>query len=104
MHTIIIFSTGVVCIFNWDFYDVIVGAQLCHNYCVACHGYPASGQGGSILNLGNSSTKVSQQLKAYVLNRALGGKGMPDFSGRLTVRDVEKLKAFIPITVHASIQ
>jgi hypothetical protein len=61
-------------------------------------------QVGSIPNLGYSRIEVIQQLEAYVLNRALAGKGMPDFSGRLIVRDVEKLKAFIQITVDASIQ
>lgn len=84
--------------------DVIDGAKLYHNYCVACHGFPGSGQGGSIPNLGYSRTEVIQQLEAYVLNRALASKGMPDFSSRLTSKDVEKLKAFIQVTVDASLE
>ncbi|MFD2200414.1 hypothetical protein [Shivajiella indica] len=43
-----------------------------------------------------------QNLEAYVLNRALASRGMPDFSGRLTQSDVEKIKAFIQISVDAA--
>jgi PQQ-dependent dehydrogenase (methanol/ethanol family) len=84
--------------------DVMLGAKHFLNYCMACHGYPAAGQGGRIPNLGYSPTEVIQNLGAYVLNRALASKGMPDFSGRLTESDVEKIKAFIQITADASPQ
>jgi quinohemoprotein ethanol dehydrogenase len=84
--------------------DVMLGAKHFLNYCMACHGYPAAGQGGRIPNLGYSPTEVIQNLGAYVLNRALASKGMPDFTGRLTESDVEKIKAFIQITADTSPQ
>jgi PQQ-dependent dehydrogenase (methanol/ethanol family) len=83
--------------------DVIDGAKLFLNYCAVCHGYPASGQGGVMPNLGYSRTEVIQNLEAYVLNRALASKGMPDFTGRLTSGDVEKIKAFIQITADSNL-
>jgi len=83
--------------------DVMLGAKLYLNYCFICHSSPGDGQGGRIPNLGYSRTEVIQNLEAYVLNKALASKGMPDFTGRLTESDVEKIKAFIQITVDSSL-
>ncbi|TVP51967.1 MAG: PQQ-dependent dehydrogenase, methanol/ethanol family [Mongoliibacter sp.] len=82
--------------------DVMLGAKFYLNYCYICHGNPGERPGGVIPNLGYSRTEVIQNLEAYVLNRALANKGMPDFTGRLTTEDVDKIKAFIQISVDSN--
>lgn len=81
--------------------DLVLGTKLYLNYCYICHDLPAAEKGGAIPNLGYSQTAVIQNLEAYVLNRALASKGMPDFTGRLTAEDVEKIKAFIQYAAEA---
>ncbi len=81
-----------------DATDVQYGAKLYLNYCIICHGMPASNEGGRIPNLGYSHKDVIQNLNVYVLEGALSKRGMPNFKSRLTEEDVEKIKAFIQIT------
>lgn len=81
-----------------DAKDVQYGAKLFINYCFICHGIPASNTGGRIPNLGYSHQDVIQNLNVYVLEGALTKRGMPNFKGRLSEDDVEKIKAFIQIT------
>jgi mono/diheme cytochrome c family protein len=78
--------------------DVQYGAKLYLNNCIICHGMPASNEGGRIPNLGYSRKDIIQNLYAYFLEGALAKRGMPNFKGRLSEEDVEKIKAFIQIT------
>ncbi|OYU93591.1 MAG: PQQ-dependent dehydrogenase, methanol/ethanol family [Bacteroidetes bacterium B1(2017)] len=81
-----------------DATDVQYGAKLYTNYCALCHGGPASSEGGRIPNLGYSHKDIIQNLNVFVLEGALAKRGMPNFKGRLSEEDVEKIKAYIQIT------
>lgn len=78
-----------------------VGTALYVSNCVFCHGVPGVDRGGNIPNLGYSSAATITNLDKFVLSDALGNKGMPNFSGKLTQADVEKIKAFIQGTADA---
>jgi PQQ-dependent dehydrogenase (methanol/ethanol family) len=78
-----------------------VGTALYVSNCVFCHGVPGVDRGGNIPNLGYSSAATITNLDKFVLSDALGNKGMPNFSGKLTPADVEKIKAFIQGTADA---
>jgi PQQ-dependent dehydrogenase (methanol/ethanol family) len=80
-------------------YDV--GTALYVSNCVFCHGVPGVDRGGNVPNLGYSTPAVIANLDKYTLSNALAARGMPDFTGKLTVEDVEKIKAFIQGTADA---
>jgi quinohemoprotein ethanol dehydrogenase len=76
--------------------DIYVAAA-----CIACHGVPGVGRGGAIRNLGYVGAEKITNLKDIVFNGPFRDQGMPDFSGKLTEGDIEKLQAFIQGTVDA---
>lgn len=78
-----------------------VGTALYVSNCVFCHGVPGVDRGGNIPNLGYSSAATITNLDKFVLSDSLANKGMPNFSGKLTPADVEKIKAFIQGTADA---
>jgi quinohemoprotein ethanol dehydrogenase len=69
--------------------------------CSFCHGVPGVDKGGNIPNLGYVPVDVIAQLEKSVFNESTTDKGMPDFTGKLTRADVEKIKAFIQGTADA---
>jgi quinohemoprotein ethanol dehydrogenase len=71
------------------------------NNCVFCHGVPGVDRGGNVKNLGYSSAEVIGNLDKHLFKGPQMGQGMPDFTGKLTQADVEKIKAFIQGTADA---
>jgi len=86
---------------SYDPKDVQAGTALYVQNCAFCHGVPAVDRGGNIPNLGYSSPVVISNLKDTVLTGALVSRGMPNFQGKLSESDVEKIKAFIQGTADA---
>jgi quinohemoprotein ethanol dehydrogenase len=68
---------------------------------VACHGVPGVDRGGNIMNLGYVKPEIISELDKYVFNGPFVASGMPDFTGRLSPADLEKLKAFIQGTADS---
>jgi quinohemoprotein ethanol dehydrogenase len=58
-------------------------------------------RGGNVKNLGYSSSAVIGGLDAWVFKGPATAVGMPDFTGKLTAEQVEKIKAFIQGTADA---
>ena len=85
----------------YDPKDVPAGTALYVQNCAFCHGVPAVDRGGNIPNLGYSAPIVITNLKDTVLTGALVSRGMPNFQGKLSEGDVEKIKAFIQGTADA---
>lgn len=85
----------------YDAKDVPAGTALYVQNCAFCHGVPGVDRGGNIPNLGYSATSMIQNLERVVLSDALAGKGMPNFTGKLTAAEVEQIKAFIQGTADA---
>jgi quinohemoprotein ethanol dehydrogenase len=81
--------------------DVQAGTGLYISNCAFCHGVPGVDKGGNIPNLGYTPAEVISQLDKFVFNGPLTANGMPDFTGKLTPQDVEKIKAFIQGTADA---
>lgn len=81
---------------------VDAGAGLYVSSCAMCHGTPGVDRGGANPNLGYVAPAVIENLEAWVLGGAAKQRGMPDFTGRLTQSDVEKLKAFIQHTAEGA--
>ncbi|UQG59243.1 PQQ-dependent dehydrogenase, methanol/ethanol family [Marinobacter sp. M3C] len=77
------------------------GTGLYVSNCVFCHGVPGVDKGGNIPNLGYSKTAVIENLDTFLFNGPFVSKGMPDFTGKLSETDAEKLKAFIQGTADA---
>lgn len=71
------------------------GMKLYFNNCMVCHGMPGADTGGAFPNLGFSHKDVIQNLSAFVLEGASQKQGMPNFKGRLSEEEVEKIKGFI---------
>jgi quinohemoprotein ethanol dehydrogenase len=69
--------------------------------CVFCHGVPGVDRGGNVRNLGYSASAVIENLDTWVFKGPAGSQGMPDFTGKLTAEQVEKIKAFIQGTADA---
>jgi quinohemoprotein ethanol dehydrogenase len=80
---------------------VQAGLGLYVSHCVICHGVPGVNRGGNIPNLGYVKTEMISDLAKYVFNGVYTASGMPDFTGRLTAADLEKLKAFIQGTADS---
>lgn len=85
----------------YDKAHVAEGTALYVSNCVFCHGVPGVDRGGNMPNLGYSSAGVIANLDKYVFNSPLTKNGMPDFTGKLQMSDVAKLKAFIQGTADA---
>jgi quinohemoprotein ethanol dehydrogenase len=77
------------------------GTLLYVSNCVFCHGVPGVDRGGNIQNLGYSSTDVIANLDKWVFKGPAIEVGMPDYTGKLTAEQVEKIKAFIQGTADA---
>jgi quinohemoprotein ethanol dehydrogenase len=85
----------------YDPANVKEGTLLYVNNCVFCHGVPGVDRGGNVKNLGYASADNITNLDRIVFNGPFTANGMPDFTGRLTAADVEKIKAFIQGTADA---
>jgi quinohemoprotein ethanol dehydrogenase len=86
---------------KYDPKHVQEGTLLFVNNCVFCHGVPGVDRGGNIKNLGYSKTEVIANLDKFVFKGPMMNQGMPDFTGKLTMEDMEKIKAFIQGTADA---
>ena len=85
----------------YDPKDVAAGTLLYVNNCVFCHGVPGVDRGGNIPNLGYLDAAYIQNLQNFVFKGPATGRGMPDFTGKITSEDVDKIKAFIQGTADA---
>nr|Q9AF95.2 RecName: Full=1-butanol dehydrogenase (cytochrome c); Short=BDH; AltName: Full=NAD-independent 1-butanol dehydrogenase; AltName: Full=PQQ-containing alcohol dehydrogenase; AltName: Full=Quinohemoprotein; Flags: Precursor [Thauera butanivorans NBRC 103042]AAK27220.2 1-butanol dehydrogenase BDH precursor [Thauera butanivorans] len=81
--------------------DVAEGTGLYVTNCVFCHGVPGVDKGGGIPNLGYSTAETIAHLDQFVFKGPFMPRGMPDFTGKLTPEQVEKIKAFILGTADA---
>ena len=77
------------------------GTAIYVSNCVFCHGVPGVDRGGNIPNLGYSAADIITNLDRMVFKGPYMANGMPDFTGRLSAEDVEKVKAFIQGTADA---
>ncbi|AQV94216.1 alcohol dehydrogenase [Cupriavidus necator] len=77
------------------------GTGLYVSNCVLCHGVPGVDRGGNIPNLGYIDAAFIENLDKVVFKGPAMARGMPDFTGKLTPDDVEKIKAFIQGTADA---
>jgi PQQ-dependent dehydrogenase (methanol/ethanol family) len=77
------------------------GTLLYVSNCVFCHGVPGVDRGGNIPNLGYMNASYIENLDKFIFKGPAMERGMPDFSGKLSVEDVEKIKAFIQGTADA---
>jgi len=81
--------------------DVAEGTALYVSNCVFCHGVPGVDRGGVIPNLGYVNKHNITNLDKFVFKGPSMARGMPDFTGKLSSSDVEKIKAFIQGTADA---
>ena len=86
---------------KYDPAHVQEGTALYVSYCVFCHGVPGVDRGGNIKNLGYSSAEVIGNMAPFVYKGPYMGVGMPDYTGKLTPEQLEKIKAFIQGTADA---
>jgi quinohemoprotein ethanol dehydrogenase len=86
---------------KYDPAHVQEGTLLYVSNCVFCHGVPGVDRGGNVKNLGYSQSAVIENLDAWVFKGPAGSQGMPDFTGKLTSEQVQKIKAFIQGTADA---
>ena len=86
---------------KYDPAHVKEGTMLYVSNCVFCHGVPGVDRGGNVRNLGYSPAAVIANLDRYVFKGPDTANGMPDFTGKLTGDQVEKIKAFIQGTADA---
>jgi quinohemoprotein ethanol dehydrogenase len=69
--------------------------------CVFCHGVPGVDRGGNVKNLGYSSADVIANMGSFVYRGPAMAVGMPDFTGKISPEQLEKIKAFIQGTADA---
>ena len=86
---------------KYDPAHVQEGTLLYVSNCVFCHGVPGVDRGGNVTNLGYSSREAIAGLDRWVFKGPAVANGMPDFTGKLTADQVEKIKAFIQGTADA---
>ena len=86
---------------KYDPANVKEGTLVFVNYCIVCHGIPGVDRGGNVPNLGYSSPELISNLDKVVFKGPYMARGMPDFTGKLTAADLEKIKAFIQGTADA---
>lgn len=77
------------------------GTLLYVSNCVFCHGVPGVDRGGNIPNLGYMNASYIENLDKFIFKGQAMERGMPDFTGKLSAEDVEKIKAFIQGTADA---
>lgn len=80
---------------------VPTGTALYVSNCVFCHGVPGVDRGGNIPNLAYMNSAFIRDLDKHVFKGPANARGMPDFTGKLTADDIEKIKAFILGTADA---
>ncbi|MDM0047029.1 PQQ-dependent dehydrogenase, methanol/ethanol family [Variovorax dokdonensis] len=80
---------------------VTPGTMLYVSNCVFCHGVPGVDRGGNIPNLGYMDAAYIENLDKFIFKGPAMARGMPDFTGKLSAEDVEKIKAFIQGTADA---
>lgn len=81
--------------------DVQAGTMLYVSNCVFCHGVPGVDRGGNVPNLAYMDKAYIEHLDKFVFKGPGMARGMPDFTGKLSMDDVEKIKAFIQGTADA---
>jgi quinohemoprotein ethanol dehydrogenase len=86
---------------KYDTAKVEAGTGLYVSNCVLCHGVPGVDRGGNIPNLGYMDAAFIENLDKFVFKGPAMARGMPDFTGKLSMADVEAIKAFIQGTVDA---
>ena len=86
---------------KYDPKDMNDGAALYFKSCVYCHGVPAIDKGGNIANLGYVDKSYIENLGSVLFDKPFIEQGMPDYTGRLSKEDVEKIKAFIQGTADS---
>lgn len=86
---------------KYDPAHVPTGTALYVSNCVFCHGVPGVDRGGNIPNLGYMNAAFIENLDKFVFKGPANARGMPDFTGKLSNDDVEKIKAFIQGTADA---
>jgi len=77
------------------------GTALYVSNCVLCHGVPGVDRGGNIPNLGYMNAAFIENLDKFIFKGPAMERGMPDFTGKLTMEEVDKIKAFIQGTADA---
>jgi len=86
----------------YDSEAVPEGAGLYFSHCFLCHGSPGVNNGGNIRNLAYISAEMLRALENYVFAGPMLAQGMPDFTGKLSEDEVEKIKAFIQSSAEAA--
>jgi quinohemoprotein ethanol dehydrogenase len=86
---------------KYDPAHIPAGTALYVSNCVLCHGVPGVDRGGNVPNLGYIGASYIENLDKFVFKGPAMNRGMPDFTGKLNVDDVEKIKAFIQGTADA---
>ncbi|HWW46637.1 MAG TPA: PQQ-dependent dehydrogenase, methanol/ethanol family [Xanthobacteraceae bacterium] len=86
---------------KYDPKDVPEGTAIYVSSCATCHGVPGVDRGGNVRNLGYVPTETIANLEAIVFKGPFTERGMPDFTGKLTMDQVNKVKAFIQGTADA---
>jgi PQQ-dependent dehydrogenase (methanol/ethanol family) len=86
---------------KYDPAHVPTGTALYVSNCVFCHGVPGVDRGGNIPNLGYMDAAYIENLDKFVFKGPATERGMPDFTGKLSMDDVQKIKAFIQGTADA---
>jgi quinohemoprotein ethanol dehydrogenase len=86
---------------KYDPAHIPAGTALYISNCAFCHGVPGVDKGGNIPNLAYQPADVISNLDKYVFDGPMTELGMPDFTGKLSHDDVEKIKAFIQGTADA---
>jgi quinohemoprotein ethanol dehydrogenase len=86
---------------KYDPAHVKEGTLIYVNYCFVCHGVPGVDRGGNVRNLGYAAADTISNLDKIVFKGPFMTVGMPDFTGKLTAVDLEKIKAFIQGTADA---
>ncbi|WP_343591229.1 PQQ-dependent dehydrogenase, methanol/ethanol family [Paracidovorax wautersii] len=86
---------------KYDPADIPAGTALYVSNCVFCHGVPGVDRGGNIPNLGYMDPAYIEHLQNFVFKGPAMSRGMPDFTGKLTPADVDRIKAFIQGTADA---
>lgn len=81
--------------------DVEKGLNLYVANCSFCHGTPGIDNGGAIPNLGYSAAETLEMAPEILLTGALAEAGMPNFAGKLTEDEVNKIVAFIQATADS---
>ena len=80
---------------QYDQQLVPAGAALYNSNCIACHGYPGISKGGALPSLTYLPAAMIDNLGSFIINGPATSRGMPDFAGKLSDDDVQKLRAFI---------